>query len=257
QPGPLGTVHSGRLRRRSASAGTGHRVDVRRRGRPGPPDPGGPGVGPRSARIYATLPASAPPTRPPPLPRHPALGLVAGGLPGVWSGVATGSRRGGTGAAPPPPPPSPARAEPDPLLADLADARRLLDRYDQTVRAHPALTARLRPLRANHAAHVVALQQAIGVTATPTGATVTDTMPTTATPIGGAPTTGAATAAHAGPGAGVPRDPAAALAALRSLEHAAVSARSTAAVRASGGPAPPPARPAPPPPPPPRPPPPA
>src|SRR5262249_61611891 len=208
-------------------------------------------------RMAPTMPASAPPTGPPALPRRRGLGIGAVGLSGGLFGMAIGCRRGSTGAGAPPTTPSTAPAEPDPLLADLADARRLLDRYDQTVRAHPALTARLRPLRANHAAHVVALQQAIRVTATPTGATVTDTMPTTATPIGGAPTTGAATAAHAGPGAGVPRDPAAALAALRSLEHAAVSARSTAAVRASGGPAPPPARPAPPPPPPPRPPPPA
>src|SRR5262249_46460179 len=93
-------------------------------------------------RMAPTMPASAPPTGPPALPRRRALGIVAVGLSGGLFGMAIGCRRGSTGAGAPPTTPSTAPAEPDPLLADLADARRLLDRYDQTVRAHPPLTPR-------------------------------------------------------------------------------------------------------------------
>src|SRR5262249_58017003 len=99
-------------------------------------------------------PPPPPPARPaglPPLPRRRALRILTAGLSGGLVSVAAGCRRGGTGAgARPATPPSTAPPGPDPLRADLADTRRLLDRYDQTVRAHPALAARLRPLRANH-----------------------------------------------------------------------------------------------------------
>src|SRR5262249_13255334 len=205
-----------------------------------------------SARMDATMPASALPAGLPTLPRRRALRILTAGLSGGLVSVAAGCRRGGTGAgARPATPPSTAPPGPDPLRADLADTRRLLDGYDKTVRAPPARAAGLRPLRANPAAHVAALQQAIGAapaastTATPTGTTAagtaaasttaTSNLPPGTTPTETGPTGGARTTGPPGTPARLPRDPAPALAALRSLEHAAVSARSAAAVRASGG----------------------
>jgi hypothetical protein len=146
-------------------------------------------------RMYAAMPSSALHA---PLPRRQVLGVLAAA---ALAGLA-GCRRS-TGAAPAP---TPTPTGPDPLLADLADEQRLLSAYDETLRAHPALAGRLRPLRANHAEHVTALTAAIGAVPSPS-----------VTP------------------SAVPKAPAAALAGLRALEHAAVAARTAAAVRATGG----------------------
>jgi hypothetical protein len=128
--------------------------------------------------------------------------LVSGSL-----GLLAGCRRANSGAAPAP---SAEAVEPDPLVPDLADEQRLLTVYDRALHDHPELTGRLRPLRSNHAAHVAALRQAMGL---PAGAG-------TANPTGSPPP---------------PASAAATLAALRSLEHAAVLARTASAVRTSGG----------------------
>ncbi|HVX44333.1 MAG TPA: hypothetical protein VHC49_10625, partial [Mycobacteriales bacterium] len=51
---------------------------------------------------------------------------------------------------------------PDPQLADLTAEIELLVRYDATLKAHPALRARLRPLRADHAVHQAKLHSLVG-----------------------------------------------------------------------------------------------
>jgi hypothetical protein len=104
---------------------------------------------------------------------------------------------------------------PDPLLADLADEQRLVAAYEATARRHPTLDARLRPLRANHAAHVDALVRAVGTAASTSASTATATV----TPGQSA----------------VPATPAAAVAALDRAEWQASAARAASAVRATGG----------------------
>jgi len=177
-----------------------------------------------SDRMNDTMLSPVPPTVPSPepaagrwggrtalLPRRQALGVLVSG---VW--VLVGCRRASPSAAPAP---SAGAAEPDPLVPHLTDEQRLLSVYDGALHDHPELAGRLRPLRSNHAAHVAALRQAMGL---PPGAGTTG-------PSGPAP-----------PGATAPTSlpqasPAATLAALRSLEHAAVLARTASAVRTSGG----------------------
>src|SRR5882724_5949632 len=83
---------------------------------------------------------------PAPLPRRAALGVFA---------AAGALALAGCSGEPP--------AGPDPLLADIADTEQLLSVYDRVLRAHAPLAARLRPLRANHAAHLNALRSAAGV----------------------------------------------------------------------------------------------
>jgi hypothetical protein len=171
------------------------------------------------------------------LPRRQALGVLVSGVLGLLAGC----RRASPGAAPTP---SAGAAEPDLLVPDLADEQRLLTVYDSVLHDHPELAGRLRPLRSNHAAHVAALRQAMGLppgtgTAGPTGSAppgATGGPPPTALPPNPSaparqPPTGSTDASTGLP----PASPAAALATLRSLEHAAVLARAAAAVRASGG----------------------
>ncbi len=152
-----------------------------------------------SEKMNAAMPPPVPPAR---LPRRQVLGVLTA----AGTTLLAGCRGSGTAAAPRSTPAS-TPAGPDPLLTDLADAQRLLAVYDETLRAHPRLAPRLRPLRADHAAHVTALATAIG-----------------------APTPAAAATA-----APVPAATAAALAALRAWERAAAAARAASAVRASGG----------------------
>jgi hypothetical protein len=137
------------------------------------------------------------------IPRRSALTVLAAAAGALALVSCERDKPSGT---PPGPTPSQTPAGPDPLLTDLTDTERLLTVYDQVLRAHPTLAARLRPLRANHAAHLSALREATGVTATPTAA------PPKA-----------------------PATPAAALAQLRGLERTATAARTRSAVRASGG----------------------
>jgi hypothetical protein len=130
-------------------------------------------------------------------------GSVGAGL------VLAGCTSGEPAPAPTTPPP------PDPLLAELADERRLMGAYDATIARYPALRARLGPVRADHAAHAAALVTALGPAAPTTSAAPTPS--TTATPSGSP----------------VPGTAAAAVAALRAAERAAASARGTVALTAA------------------------
>ncbi|MEU9145094.1 hypothetical protein [Streptomyces sp. NPDC048349] len=96
--------------------------------------------------------------------------------------------------------------------AAVRDSARLLERYDATAAAHPALAARLAPLRAAVAAHAAALALTPSDAPSPSGS---------ATPSGG---TGAA-AAPAPSAEPVPPKPADALTALADAERSLSQAR--------------------------------
>ncbi|MBT2446984.1 hypothetical protein J7F03_07850 [Streptomyces sp. ISL-43] len=102
------------------------------------------------------------------------------------------------------------------------DSGRLLERYDATVAAHPALAPRLAPLRASVAAHTAALADA----------------PSPAPSRSAPPSPSAsATAAAAAPGPGaepVPPKPADALTALSDAERSLAEARTISLAGAPG-----------------------
>lgn len=60
----------------------------------------------------------------------------------------------------------------------------LLSRYDATIAAQPDLSSRLAPLRADHAAHVDALNAAMGRTPSPTPSASASGSPGPAVPTG-------------------------------------------------------------------------
>jgi hypothetical protein len=147
------------------------------------------------------------------------------------------------------PAPEPSAEPPDPLLAELADENRILATYDATIARYPGLSARLSPLRADHAAHAAALATALGPAAPPAPTGPAPSVPgsaATATPAPGTTTAGVPPGAAGGgipsggatSGAGgtgrvvVPGTAVGALAALRGVERAAVTARGTAALTA-------------------------
>ncbi len=139
------------------------------------------------------------------LRRRTVLGLAGAGA-GALAAGCTGT--GGPGATPTPTVAPP----PDPLLAELADERRLVALYAATAARHPALAERLRGPAADHADHVEALTRALDDAGSP------------------APTGPASSAAPRA----VPASPAAALAGLRAAERAAAAARGAAALTAPG-----------------------
>ncbi len=94
--------------------------------------------------------------------------------------------------------------------AAVRDSGRLLERYDATAAAHPALAARLAPLRAAVAAHATAFSL------TPSGAP---------SPSASASPSGAAAAAAAPDGEAVAPKPADALTALADAERSLSEAR--------------------------------
>ena len=148
----------------------------------------------------------APVTRPA-VRRRDLLGAALGTV-----GLALVAGCTSTPAARPRPSPTPTR--PDPQLADLTNERVLLAAYDATLRAHPTLANRLRPVRADHAAHVTALRRLL-------------------TPAGGHRRTSASPTPPAPTAAPVPADPAAALAALRTAEQSAYAARTRSCLAAA------------------------
>ncbi|MFE5810607.1 hypothetical protein [Streptomyces sp. NPDC056491] len=93
--------------------------------------------------------------------------------------------------------------------AAVRDSTRLLDRYDATAAAHPALAARLAPLRAAVAAHTTALA-------------LTPSDPPSPSPSGSGSTGAAAPAASGEP---VPPKPADALTALADAERSLSESR--------------------------------
>src|SRR5207247_435053 len=104
------------------------------------------------------------------------------------------------GATTPPAPPP----RPDPLVAELDAERRLLAGYDATSAAHPALAARLAPLRADHVAPAAALDRALGRRWPP------------------APPAKPATRCSCDEGAGMSSDPVPALQVALAAEHAVI-----------------------------------
>jgi len=130
-----------------------------------------------------------------------------------------GCQDGRDASARAPSPPTPTRPPPpDPLAAILDTEQRLLAAYDATAGAHPALAARLAPVRADHAEHASALERALG--ATPPAIL--------GTPLPGTGGAGAGTPTPTPPRP-VPGNRASALAALRAAERAAAAARASAA----------------------------
>ncbi|QES56955.1 hypothetical protein DEJ51_24520 [Streptomyces venezuelae] len=91
----------------------------------------------------------------------------------------------------------------------VRDSARLLERYDATAAAHPALAARLAPLRAAVAAHTAALS-------------LTPSAPPSPSPSRSGGTGAAAPAASGGP---VPQAPAEALTALADAERSLSESR--------------------------------
>jgi hypothetical protein len=154
--------------------------------------------------------------------------VLIGGSVGVGLLVAGCTTAGGPSS---PAPSTPAR--PDPLLAELADERRLVAAYDATMVRHPALRARLTAVRDDHAAHAAALVTALGPAAPPSPGTPA-APPSPGTPAATAsPTVSLSTGVESGgSGSRVPATAAAAVAALRAAERAAASARGTVALSA-------------------------
>ncbi|RJK96498.1 hypothetical protein [Vallicoccus soli] len=140
--------------------------------------------------------------------------------PGAPGGGAGDDGDGGTPASPAPPTADEALAVP------VATSKRaLLAAYDATAERHPGLAGRLRALRAEGAAHLTglaALVPAAGEDPSASPGPPASTAPTAA------PTTAPTTAPTAAPTEGVPpvpRDPAAAVAALARREAALAASR--------------------------------
>ncbi|WP_203917331.1 hypothetical protein [Rugosimonospora africana] len=125
--------------------------------------------------------------------RRAVLGTVVGGAT-LAAAAGCGWLGGGGGSD------AGARSKPSPLAPALAATLTLIDLYTATMAGQPSLTGKLDPLLADHRAHVTALNAAMA--------------PASAAPTG--PATGSPSA-----GAGVPPDPAEALAAVRAAEQAA------------------------------------
>ncbi|MFI6006292.1 hypothetical protein ACIA98_38960 [Streptomyces sp. NPDC051366] len=106
----------------------------------------------------------------------------------------------------------------------VRDSERLLERYDATAAAHPALAARLAPLRAAVAAHTGALASSDSATGKPSGSA--------------SPSSAAASSAAAGApavnGEPVPPKPEEALTALADAERSLAEARTIALAGAPG-----------------------
>ncbi|MEU7555227.1 hypothetical protein AB0B01_23280 [Streptomyces sp. NPDC044571] len=102
----------------------------------------------------------------------------------------------------------------------VRDSERLLERYDATTAAHPALAGRLAPLRASVAAHATALAAPEAASAQPSGA------PSAASP--------APAGAAAPSGEPVPAGPEEALTALADAERSLAEARTIALSGAPG-----------------------
>jgi hypothetical protein len=136
--------------------------------------------------------------------------VLVGGSVGVGLLVVGCTSGGPSGSAPTSP------APPDPLLAELADERRLIATYEATIARHPALRARLGAVRDDHAAHAAALVTALGAAAA-------------ASP---SPSPGATTPSATPSGSPVPATAGAAVAVLRAAERSAASARGTVALTA-------------------------
>ncbi|MFB7454877.1 hypothetical protein [Streptomyces sp. NPDC056194] len=129
-----------------------------------------------------------------------------------------------------------ARAEAALRLRSVTAARSLLERYDATLAAHPALTSRLTPLRGAVAAHAKALGE--GGTASPAPGETPGAGGTAAKPAGAtgpaAPAASGSANPVASPGAvRVAADPRAALRELAAAERTAADGHAAALLTAA------------------------
>ncbi|GGW19970.1 lipoprotein [Streptomyces capoamus] len=118
--------------------------------------------GPGPARVFVRAPEDVavpypPSSRIPPGPRRRSLLASAAGA-ALLTGCSAGSDDGGTG------PSAAARAR----ARAARDSRGLLGHYDAVLAAHPGLAERLRPLRAQVAAHAAAFEEGTTATASAT-----------------------------------------------------------------------------------------
>lgn len=112
----------------------------------------------------------------------------------------------------------------------VRESEQLLERYDATTAAHPALAERLAPLRASVAAHTAAL--ADGGSPAPSSAPSRSAAPSASpSPV---PSGAAAAAPPVSGAAAVPPAPAAALAALADAERSLAEARTISLAGAPG-----------------------
>ncbi|MEF2528684.1 MULTISPECIES: twin-arginine translocation signal domain-containing protein [Streptomyces] len=163
------------------------------------------------------------PWTPPPGPSRRSL--LAGAAATAGAALAGGC----SGGSRPPVPPSGVALERRMRASAVRDSKRLLERYDATAAAHPALAGRLAPLRSAVAAHAGALAwPAAGAGGAPgkaAGAASGSAAPTGAPSPGGTPPAG---------GVQVPPEPDKALAALADAEQALAEARTAALAGAPG-----------------------
>lgn len=109
----------------------------------------------------------------------------------------------------------------------VRDSGRLLERYDATSTAHPALAGRLAPLRASVAAHTAALAAADGPSPSPSRSA-------TRPPSPSASSSAAPSAAPTAAAEPVPAKPADALTALADAERSLAEARTISLAEAPG-----------------------
>ena len=164
------------------------------------------------------------PASPPSLTRRTALRLLGAALLATVAGCRPSKKSAGASTSPSGAGLTPGRASattvpPSKALAARVadDERKLLAAYDAAIAHQPELTATLAPLRADHAAHLVALTPGA-----PT--TVSSPQPTSATPTPSVANPSAETSA-ANPGSPAQSLRAETLAALAAREHAAAAAR--------------------------------
>lgn len=167
------------------------------------------------------------------LPSRPSRrSLLAGAAGAAGAALLTGCSGG------------PGTADPDPAVSlerrmrasSVRDSERLLERYDATAAAHPALAERLAPLRAAVAAHTSALASsgasdgsaASGAPGRGTGGNARSAAPSAPA---AAPAPGAGSAASGEP---VPPKPEEALAALADAERSLAESRTVALAGAPG-----------------------
>ncbi|MFF7753444.1 hypothetical protein ACFZCP_30395 [Streptomyces sp. NPDC007971] len=167
-----------------------------------------------------------PPPRTPSGPRRRSLLASAAGA-ALLVGCSAGPDSGG-GAAPSAAERARARA--------ARDSAALLEHYDAVLAAHPALAQRLRPLRAQVAAHAKAFggtgaAKSPSSTASPTSAAASSAASTAAS---AADSTAASTAASTASAPTVPADEKGALADLAAAERALADRRTTALLEVPG-----------------------
>ncbi|MFJ2819513.1 hypothetical protein ACIO7M_00140 [Streptomyces toxytricini] len=150
--------------------------------------------------------------------------LLAGAAATAGAALAAGC----SGGSRPPAPPSGVALERRMRASAVRDSERLLERYDATAAAHPALAGRLAPLRSAVAAHAGALAWpggAGGAAGKAAGAASGPAAPSGTQSPGGTPPAD---------GVQVPPEPEKALAALADAEQALAEARTAALAGAPG-----------------------